>query len=191
MRVTVISSNGATIERALPGAGQENPACPGAGPYPVDLTENARSLGVLLTFEKLRILDLGDLTSDKEVRFMCPKNLLGSVDILIVSHHGSMTSSGPALVKGVAPRVAIMDNGALKGGAPWVWNTIRKSPGLEDLWQLHYSETGGAAHNVAEEFIANPSGPDAGNYLKLTAWKDGSFAVLNSRTQATKHYAAR
>jgi competence protein ComEC len=56
---------------------------------------------------------------------------------------------------------------------------------------LHYSEEGGAARNVADEFIANPNGPDAGNYLQLTARPDGSFAVFNSRTKRTKEYPAR
>lgn len=70
-------------------------------------------------------------------------------------------------------------------------DTIRKSPGLEDLWQLHFSEEGGAAHNVATEFIANPDGPDAAHYLELIAQPDGSFDVFNSRTQQTRHYAAR
>jgi hypothetical protein len=84
-----------------------------------------------------------------------------------------------------------MDNGARKGGTPSVWDIIEKSPRLENLWQLHFSEEGGAAHNVATEFIANPAGPDAGNYLELTAWPDGSFDVFNSRTANSKHYPAR
>jgi competence protein ComEC len=84
-----------------------------------------------------------------------------------------------------------MDNGAKKGGSPSAWDVIHKTPGLEDLWQLHYSEEGGDAHNVGQAMIANPSGPDKGNYLKLTAWPDGHFTVLNSRTGKEKQYAAR
>ena len=84
-----------------------------------------------------------------------------------------------------------MNNGAKKGGAPATWDTIKKTPNLEDLWQLHYSEEGAAAHNVSNDFIANPDGPDAGNYLELTAGPDGSFDLFNSRTQQTKHYAAK
>jgi hypothetical protein len=38
-------------------------------------------------------------------------------------------------------------------------------PGNNGLWQLHFPEEGGAAHNVAPEFIANPDGPDAAKYL--------------------------
>lgn len=190
IHATVISADGALISHSLPGAGQANPYCKGAEHYPPDKTENARSLGTLLTFGKLRILDLGDLTKDKEQDLMCPANKLGKVDIYIVSHHGWYQSSSPALVDAIAPRVSIMDNGAKKGGTPSAWDIVSKSPGLEDLWQLHFSDEGGAAHNEPAQFIANPQGPDAGHYLELTAWPDGSFAVYNSRTEQTKKYAA-
>jgi competence protein ComEC len=191
MRVDVISADGNLIAKPLPGAGQENAACKESETRPADKTENLRSLGVLITFGKLRILDLGDLTWDKEMELMCPVNKLGHVDVYIVSHHGWQQSSSPALVWGIAPRVAIMDNGAKKGGTPSTWDIIEKSPHLEDLWQLHYSEEGGAAHNVAAEFIANPQGTDAGNYLELIGNADGGFEVFDSRTQSTKKYPAR
>ena len=190
MRAEVVSSHGALIEKPLSGAGEANPACATSEQRPADQTENGRSLGTLITFGKLRILDLGDLTWDKEMQLMCPANKLGHIDIYIVSHHGFDQSGSPALVHGIAPRVAIMDNGAKKGGSPPAWEIIEKSPGLENLWQLHYSEDGGQEHNVAPEFIANLQGPDAGNYLKLTASTDGTFDVFNSRTKATKHYGA-
>jgi len=175
----------------LSGAGQENPNCKGAEQYPADATENLRSLGTFIHFGKLNILDLGDLTHDKEMQLMCPANKIGKVDIYVVSHHGWAQSGSPALVYGIAPRVAIMDNGAKKGESPSVWDIIEKSPGLEDLWQLHFSEEGGAAHNAAAEFIANPDGPDAAHGLELTAHPDGSFEVFNSRTQKSKLYPAR
>lgn len=187
----VISSDGAVIANPLPGAGQENAACKGAETYPTDQTENRRSLGTLITFGKLRILDLGDLTRDMEMQIVCPNNKLGKIDVYIVSHHGWYQSGSPPFLNAISPRVAIMDNGGKKGGTPSAWDIIEKSPRLEDLWQLHFSEEGGAAHNVASEFIANPGGPDAGNYLQLTAWPDGSFEVFNSRTSRTKQYPAR
>lgn len=191
IHAVVVSADGALIDHALPGAGQENDACKGAEQYPADHTENARSLGTFITFGKLRIIDLGDLTKDKEEQLVCPKNKLGKVDIYIVSHHGWYQSSSPQFVDGIAPRVAIMDNGAKKGGTPSVLDTIKKSPGLENLWQLHYSEEGGEGHNVPADFIANLQGPDKGNYFKLTAWPDGKFEVFNSRTEQTKSYPAK
>jgi competence protein ComEC len=190
IETTVISSDGAVIDRPLPGAGQENLSCKNAEQFPEDQTENRRSLGTLITFGKLKILDLGDLTRDKEIELACPINKLGAIDIYIVSHHGWYQSNSPAFLNAIAPRVAIMDNGAKKGGTPSAWDIIEKSPRLKDLWQLHFSEEGGAAHNVASDFIANPEGPDAANYLELSAWPDGSFEVFNSRTQHTKRYSA-
>lgn len=185
----VVSSDGELIGKPLKGGGGKNASCDSAEQHPADQTENARSLGVLFTFGKLRILDLGDLTSDKERGLVCPVNKLGATDIYIVSHHGSLTSNSPEFLNAILPRVAIMDNGATKGGAPSSWDTVKKSPRLEDFWQLHFSNEGGAAHNAAESFIANPPGPDAGNYLILTAWTDGNFEVFNSRTAQTKHYS--
>jgi competence protein ComEC len=191
MQVRVVSADGELIERPLPGGGKENTSCANAAKPPVDVTENPRSVGTLITFGKLRILDLADLTGDKEMDLMCPMNKIGAVDIYVVSHHGSPNSGTPVLVHAIAPRVAIMDNGGKKGGSPAAWDVIEKSPGLEDLWQLHYSEDGGDAHNVAAPFLANLSGPDTGNYLKITASADGSFAVFNSRTRETKNYGVR
>lgn len=185
----VMSAAGEVIDHALPGAGQPNPACAGAQLATSGQTENPRSLGIRIVFGKLRILDLGDLTEEKEALLMCPANKLGRVEILVVSHHGTVTSSSAPLVHAIAPRVAIMDNGGLKGGSARVWQTIESSPGLEDLWQLHTAEAAGS-RNVPDEFIANLKGPDAGNYLKLTAWKDGRFEVYNARTRAAKSYAA-
>jgi competence protein ComEC len=121
---------------------------------------------------------------------MCPENRLGKVDLLVVSHHGWYQSSSPALVDAIHSRVAIMDNGAKKGGSIPTLDTVRKAPGLEALWQLHYSDEGGATHNTPAEYIANLDGPDAGHDIEVTASRDGSFTVHNSRTGADKHYAA-
>jgi len=191
IQATVISSDGAVINHPLPGAGQENASCKNSEQFAADQTENLRSLGILASFGKLKILDLGDLTRDKEMELACPINKLGTIDVYIVSHHGWYQSNSPAFLNAIAPRVAVMDNGAKKGGTPSAWDIIEKSPRLENLWQLHFSEEGGAAHNVAPEFIANPEGPDAAQYLEVTAWPDGRFDVFNSRTQNTKHYSAR
>lgn len=190
IQATVLSSDGAVIDHSLPSMGQDNAACKNGEKYPPDQTENIRSLGILVTYGKLRILDLGDLTRDKEMELVCPNNKLGTVDVYVVSHHGWYQSGSPAFLTAIAPRVAIMDNGAKKGGTPSAWDIIEKSPRLENLWQLHFSDEGGAAHNVAPEFIANPEGPDSANYLELTAWADGRFEVFNSRTKNTKHYTA-
>jgi competence protein ComEC len=189
INVEVVAADGVVLKNSLPSAGQTNPACNAANPPP-DNTENPRSLGTLITFGKLRILDLGDLTADKERDLMCPMNRIGKVDIYIASHHGLFQSGSTALVHSIAPRVAVVDNGATKGGSPSALDIIKSSPRLEALWQLHFSEEAGDAHNAAPEFIANLQGPDTGHYLKVTANSDGSFAIFNSRTKGSKAYPA-
>ena len=189
MHVTVVSGDGDVLGQPLPGAGQPNPFCAASEIRPADTTENARSLGVEITFGKLRIVDLGDLTWDKERPLVCPLNKLGVADVLIVSHHGWNQSSSPALVDALHARVAIMDNGEKKGGSTPTFGTLAKAPGLEALYQLHASAEAGPA-NAPEANIANPLGTEAGYPLELTATRDGSFTVLNPRTQTSIPYAA-
>ena len=190
INVHVISGAQKVIQKPLPGAGQPNAAaCAASDPSTPEEAENVASLGVEITFGETKILDLGDLTINKEVELMCPATKIGKVDILIVSHHGLNHSSSPALVHAVRPRVAIMDNGEHKGGSPESFKTIASSPGLEQLWQLHYSAESKEL-NQPEKFIANLLGADGGNGLELTVNRDGSFAILNSRTGATQSYSA-
>ena len=189
MKVTVVSADGELLKRSLDGAGRPNEICKTTESRPADQTENSRSLGVEITFGRLRVLDLGDLTWDKEMQLMCPTNKLGHIDIDIVSHHGWYQSSSPALVYAIHPRIAIMDNGESKGGSPATFETYAHASGLETLWQLHYSTESGDK-NSAPAYIANLTGTDSGYSLELTAKPDGSFEMLNSRTHATKHYAA-
>jgi competence protein ComEC len=190
-RVEVVSADGEVIAKPLAAGGEANPAC-GASPLkPVENSENDRSVGMVITFGKLRILDLGDLTWAKEPGLVCPVNKLGKVDVYIVSHHGLDRSGSPALVDAIAPRVAIMDNGPRKGGAPTTFETIEGSSRLKDLWTLHTAIGNDEKHNVAEARIANLAGPDAGNSLKLTGRMDGSFSVTNGRTGETVEYPAK
>jgi beta-lactamase superfamily II metal-dependent hydrolase len=188
--VTVVAANGQTIATPLGNAkAQPNPACKAIKPQETDPTENARSVAVVLNYGKFRFADFGDLTWNKELQLACPANLVGTMDVYLVTHHGMDISNSPALVHALHPRVAVMNNGAKKGGAPKAYEALRSSPGLEDLWQLHYSVAGGADHNAPEQFLANPSpAADPGHWLKLTAEADGSFTVSNSRNGFSKSY---
>jgi competence protein ComEC len=190
MKVRVISSDGNLLAAPLPGAGAKNPYCNATEVRPADPTENARSLGTEITFGKLTILDLGDLTWEKERALMCPVNKLGRVSVLVVSHHGVYLSSSPALVDAIDERVAVMDNGATKGGSTPTFKTLALDPALENLWQLHASQEAGVAYNSASKYIANPGGPDAGNALELVGRGDGSFTMINLGSGFTQHYPA-
>jgi competence protein ComEC len=187
MKVKVITADGVMIDKPLKTGGEENAFCKESETRPPDQTENARSIGVKIAFGKLRILDLGDLTWDKEMELMCPVNKVGRVDLLVVSHHGWNQSSSPALVDAIHPRIAIMDNGAKKGGSTPTVKTIRAIPGLEAEYQLHYSEEAGA-ENPPSAFLANLQGPDTGYGVEVTADEDGNLSVTNARTGKTTAY---
>jgi beta-lactamase superfamily II metal-dependent hydrolase len=186
--VVVLTADGEHIS-AVPGfAPAANPYCASERTWPADPTENARSVGILITYGKFKLLDLGDLTGQKEVALVCPRNPIGTVDLYLVTHHGMDLSNARAIVDAVHPRVAIMNNGAHKAGKPAAWQTVHDSPGLEDLWQLHTAEDTDAAHNSPEAFIANPKGAADGASLRVYAAPDGSFSVTNARTGWTRQY---
>jgi beta-lactamase superfamily II metal-dependent hydrolase len=189
--VEVLTANGDRIVTPVAGAGHPNPFCAAVKRQEADPSENARSVGILLTFGKFRFIDLGDLTWNKELDLVCPVNRVGSVDVYLMSHHGMNVSGSKAFVRALEPRVAIMNNGARKGGDPEAWQVVKDSPGLEGLWQLHTAIAGGEEHNTAEPYIANLYEECKGAYLKLSARPDGSFAVTNSRNGFTRAYTGK
>jgi hypothetical protein len=109
------------------------------------------------------------------------------VDLYLTTHHGLDQSNSKAIVDALHPRVAIMNNGAHKGGKPEAWQTIHDSPGLEDLWQLHTAEDAGSL-NSPDAQIANLKGGADGTYLKVVANADGSFTVINPRNKRAVAY---
>lgn len=210
--VQVLSSAGQVIQKPLSGAGRPNPACAGVQPQAVDLTENAQSVGSLVTYGKFRALHMGDLTWNKELDLMCPSNRIGTVDLFLVSHHGQPISNSPVLVHAIQSRAAIMNNGLRKGGQPDAMKVLRTAPGLQDLWQIHFSLLSGQEYTTPGMFIANleqqppmpitpmpPPAPGPGAppapvhegpayWIKVAAQSDGTFIVTNSRNNFTKTY---
>jgi competence protein ComEC len=214
--VRVVTSAGAVIASPLPGAGKPNPYCASFKPGENN-AEDPQSVGIHMTYGKFRTVHLGDLTKNKEFELMCPTNRIGTADVLLGLHHGQGSSNSEVLVHALHPRVAIMNNGTRKGGEPEVMRTVHSSPGLEDLWQLHFSVLSGQEYTVPGMFIANtideqqssipvapvaapPPGPGAppapahngkAYWIKLSAAQDGSFTVTNARNGFSKTYAAR
>ena len=189
--VRVLTAAGEHISTALTGAGEANPYCKSEPAAEADNTENARSVGVLVTYGKFRFFDLGDLTKKKELEIACPNNMIGNVDLFLVTHHGADLSNSKALDWALHPRVAIFDNGPRKGASPAAWQVVHDSPGIEDLWQLHYAAENDRDHNIDADHIANVKENCEGKYLKATAESDGSFTVTNQRTGVQKTYPAK
>ena len=191
IQVRVLTAAGERITKPLAGAGEANKYCVSESAAPPDETENARSVGVLVTYGKFRFLDLGDLTKKKELELACPDNLIGTVDLFLVTHHGGDLSNPKALDWALRPRVAVIDNGPRKGSSPAAWQIVHDSPGLEDLWQLHYAAESDRDHNVDAEHIANVKENCEGKGLKVSASADGSFTLTNTRTGAQKTYSKK
>ena len=186
----VVSAAGVLLAKPLPEGGRTNAiACASLEYQTEDGTENFRSIGVRFKFGAFRFLDLGDLSGNTLGKIVCPRNLIGDVSVYLVAHHGNYDSNVPAVLSAVRPRIAILNNGVTKGGAPEAFSTLRRQPGLEDLWQMHASKHPGADNSV-DALIANVEGESDGNGLKLTATEDGSFTVLNKRTGFVKTYSA-
>jgi len=211
--VRVVASAGETIKTPLPGAGKANPYCANYKPGDNN-AEDPQSVGIHVAFGKFRTVHLGDLTKNKEFELMCPTNRIGTVDVLLGLHHGQSSSNSEVAVYALHPRVAIMNDGTRKGGEPDVMKTVHSSPGLEDLWQLHFSLLSGQEYSVPGMFIANsideqqaampiapmaaptpgPNAPPApvhngtAYWIKVSAKQDGSFTVTNSRNGFSKSY---
>ena len=208
----VVTAAGQAIKTALPGAGRANPYCTAFKPQDPDPTENAQSVGSVVTFGRFRAAHLGDLTWNKEFDLMCPTNRIGTVDLFFVSHHGQPVSNAEVLVHAIESRVAIMNNGTRKGGQPPAMRIIHSAPGLEDLWQVHFSLLSGQEYTVPGMFIANtiddqpesmpvaamsppqPGAPPApvhngaAYWIKVSAESNGTFTVTNARNGFSKTY---
>jgi len=220
--ITAVASANQFIRSNLPGGGRQNAACMGVPKKDESAytdPDNGESAGFLMTYGRFRTVDLGDLTWNGELDMMCPTNRIGTVDLYLTSHHGLAKSGSPALVHALQPRVAVMNNGTRKGGEPDVFRVLRESPGLEDLWQLHWSYNVGL-ENTPALFIANvddnatiagvlsPPQPAAGAprggpgggaaaahspayLIKVSAQQDGTFTVTNTRNSFSKTYKPR
>jgi beta-lactamase superfamily II metal-dependent hydrolase len=187
--------------RCLCAAGQVLPEPPGAPENPIarehkpkaeDTSDNARSLGFLITFGGFRFLNLGDLTWNIEHKLVSPSDKIGRVDLYQAVHHGLDISNNPVLIRTVQPRVAIFGNGPRKGAAPSVIATLRRLPEPPAIYQVHRNITSGAAENTDPEFIANPGEKCQAELIKVAVAADGkSYTVLVARKEKGKTYAVR
>jgi len=188
LQVRVVTASGKAIASPLPGAGQPNPTCKFYQPIKPDSGENAHSIGMLIAYGDFRVADLGDLYWNQEHDLACPNNKIGTVDLYLTTHHGKKTSGSPQMLFALHPRAAVMNNGPTTGGAPQAWQTIHDTPGMLDLWQLHYATANDRSHNAPEPYIANLKEPCNGDWIKVTAQSDGSFTVTNGRNGFSKTY---
>jgi beta-lactamase superfamily II metal-dependent hydrolase len=209
----IVSAAGDVIRTPLPGAGSKsNRYCANYKLTDAAKTEDDQSVGSVITFGKFRTVHLGDLTLNRQFELMCPANRIGTVDLLLAARHGNV--NGDFFVMPLHPRAVITNNGTRKGAPPDAMKVFFGSPGVQDVWQAHFSLLGGQEYTVPGMFIANdfdqsqtampiapavnppqgqpaPPAPEHNGkayYIKVSAQQDGTFTVTNTRNGFSKRY---
>jgi beta-lactamase superfamily II metal-dependent hydrolase len=192
--IDVIMSAGEAITKPLKGAGAPNPACADFKAHGAEQDpDNDQSVGFALQFGKFRFIDMGDLTWNYEQKLVCPANLIGTVDVYQTTHHGLDRSNSPQFVWAIQPKVMVMNNGPRKGGQASVFDILRHSPGLEDLWQVHLAMGAPEEVNSNKDMIANlsPSAECSGAGIDVDVDSGGRYTVTNRRNGFHKSYQAK
>jgi competence protein ComEC len=189
MRVTAVDSDGAILEAPLPGSGAPEAVCLSATRNDhVGDDENIRSLGVLISWGRARLLSLADSTWNLENSLVCPHDLIGPVDLMFADNHGSDNANSPTLVNSVRPRVMVFGNGPTKGAGAQSFATAMASPRIQGVWQVHFAEQH-PDQNPPPGQIANLAGDPAATYpIRIAVFKNGALILSNPRTGTSVSY---
>lgn len=153
---------------------------------PVDFSDNANSVGLVLELGAFRFFDGGDLTWNVEGRLVCPFDRIGTIDVYQSDHHGLDLSNNPVLVRSLAPTVVVFNNGPKKGCGPASYAAAKAPESVQAIYQVHKNLNDGAS-NTDDTRIANQALECAGEHVALAVDPDG--AHYRVRVPATKHEA--
>lgn len=172
--------------------GRENQtACAAAQTKARDGGDNANSVVTLIELGAFRMFDGGDLTWNVEGNLVCPTDRVGVVDVYQTNHHGLDVSNNPVLVHTLAPTVAVFNNGPRKGCQPHSFATVRASPGIEGVYQVHRNLAEGAK-NTEDDLIANPRAEGCGAYIKMSVDPRGTnYTMLVPSTNHERTYKTK
>src|SRR5262245_16266512 len=175
------------------GAGDNTDVCASGREKERDLSDNANSVVMLVQSGPWRFYDAGDLTWNQEARLVCPKNLIGQVEVYQVTHHGLDSSNNPLVLRSLQPHVAVMNNGTTKGCLPEVFANLHDTKSIQAVYQLHKNlRPDGATNNVPGEYIANQEKECQGNYVKLSVAADGkSYTVSIPANKHSREFETR
>jgi beta-lactamase superfamily II metal-dependent hydrolase len=159
---------------------------------PEDSSDNANSIGILLTFGRFKFFDGGDLTWNVENRLACPKNIVGPVDVYQVDHHGVDSSNNPMLLHALDPHLAVINSGPRKGAEAGTFGALSRLTGIEAIYQLHRNLRTTDRDNTTVAYIANEEEQCQGNFIQLSVEPDGkSFRVSIPAKQFSRRFRTR
>ena len=186
---TAVDSDRAIVAAPLAGNGAPGAGCPPTDGDPnLGGEENPRSLGVVATWGKARILSLGDTTWDVENKLVCPRNLVGPIDLMFADNHGSGNSNSPTFLRSIHPKVLVIGNGPTKGADGSTLDAAHAIPAIQAVWQLH-TATRSPGKNPPLDQIVNPDGvADAMLPLQIAVAKNGAVTLTNPRTGVARTY---
>lgn len=153
---------------AAPAGAEPTPGCAEAATRPVDNTDNANSVVTLVSFGEFQFFDAGDLTWNVEKNLVCPTNRVGKVDVYQTTHHGMDVSNHPLVIQALQPTVAVFNNGVTKGCEPQTFHTLKATPSVQAIYQMHRNLRGDGSPNTDAEQIANDEKECQANFIKLS-----------------------
>ena len=187
LEVRVLAANRNVISAGRPPT--PNPICREVASYAVDPTENSKSIVLLFQYARFTFLDGGDLTRAMEGQLICPNNLIGTVSLFQINHHGLDLSNSPELIHSIRPRVVVVNNGPQKGAEPKTMKALFSTPTIETVWQIHRNLQPGEQINAAQEFIANHEAAEGeAEFIQASASPDGGFWVQIGSRGTRKQY---